>query len=106
MIQRRIRMSEAVHRAIDVLHPDVKRKVRAALDEIRKDPAAGLPLQGELTGFRKVVLGTWRIVYRVERRAAGIYAVGRRSTVYTEAIDRAQRRIEEARRGRRRASRS
>lgn len=43
--------------------PKVLRKVLIMLDS----PDAGYPLGGELTGFRKLVVGhnTWRIVYRV-----------------------------------------
>ena len=43
--------------------PKVLKKVLILLDS----PDAGYPLGGELTGFRKLVVGrnTWRIVYRV-----------------------------------------
>src|SRR5882757_8622781 len=43
--------------------PKVLKKILLLLD----DAEAGYPLGGELTGFRKLVVGrnTWRIVYRI-----------------------------------------
>jgi mRNA interferase RelE/StbE len=74
--------------------PKVLRKILLLLDS----PAAGYPLGGELTGFRKLVVGrnTWRIVYRlVDDKAieiCEIWAVGARADaeVYAEAIARAR----------------
>jgi mRNA interferase RelE/StbE len=72
--------------------PKVLKKVLILLDS----PDAGYPLGGELTGFRKLVVGrnTWRIVYRVvdERQIeiCEVWAVGARADaeVYAEATAR------------------
>ena len=71
----------------------VLRKVLVLVDE----PRAGRPLGGELTGFRKLVVGrnTWRVVYRVVGDAVvvcEIWAVGLRADaeVYGEATARAR----------------
>jgi mRNA interferase RelE/StbE len=72
--------------------PKVLKKVLILLDS----PEAGYPLGGELTGFRKFVVGrnTWRIVYRVlnEKRIeiCEVWAVGARADaeVYAEATAR------------------
>lgn len=72
--------------------PKVLKKVLLLLDS----PLAGYPLGGELTGFRKLVVGpnTWRIVYRVIDAKAieicEIWAVGERADdeVYAEAASR------------------
>lgn len=61
-------------------------------------PTAGYPLGGELTGFRKLVVGsdTWRIVYRVvdekQIEICEVWAVGARADaeVYAEATARVQ----------------
>jgi mRNA interferase RelE/StbE len=72
--------------------PRVLKKVLLLAD----DAEAGYPLGGELTGFRKLIVGrnTWRIVYRiVEDKAIEIcevWAVGPRADaeVYAEAVGR------------------
>jgi mRNA interferase RelE/StbE len=69
--------------------PKVLKKVLILLDS----PDAGHPLGGELTGFRKLVVGrnTWRIVYRVvdekQIEICEVWAVGARADaeVYAEA---------------------
>ena len=72
--------------------PKVLKKVLLLLD----DPKAGYPLGGELTGFRKLVVGrnTWRVVYRIDDEGCveicEIWAVGARADaeVYAEAAAR------------------
>jgi mRNA interferase RelE/StbE len=72
--------------------PKVLKKVLILLDS----PDAGYPLGGELTGFRKLVVGrnTWRIVYRVvddkQIEICEVWAVGARADaeVYAEAVAR------------------
>ncbi len=73
--------------------PRVLKKVLILLD----NPAAGEPLGGVLTGFRKLVVGRnhWRIVYRVTDQGTvevcEVWCVGARSDaeVYAEASSRA-----------------
>lgn len=72
--------------------PKVLKKVLLLLDS----PEAGYPLGGELTGFRKLVVGrnTWRIVYRLVDdktiEICEVWAVGARADgeVYAEATAR------------------
>lgn len=72
--------------------PKVLKKVLILLDS----PEAGYPLGGELTGFRKLVVGrnTWRIVHRVvddkQVEICEVWAVGARADaeVYAEATAR------------------
>lgn len=81
--------------AIDDLRrigPDTVPKVLKKVLILLTDPKAGYPLGGELTGYRKLVVGrnTWRIVYRLVETAVEICevrAVGARADaeVYTEA---------------------
>ncbi len=65
------------------LPPERKRKVRAALAELQRDPDLGEPLERELTGMRRVRVGQLRIVYRVLALAAEIVAIGPRRSIYT-----------------------
>ena len=72
--------------------PKVLKKVLLLLD----DPEAGHCLGGELTGYRKLVVGrnTWRIVYRVAAdktvEICEVWAVGARADaeIYAEAAAR------------------
>jgi mRNA interferase RelE/StbE len=72
--------------------PKVLKKILLLLD----NPEAGYPLGGELTGFRKLVVGrnTWRVVYRVTDdksvEICEVWAVGERADVevYAEAAAR------------------
>lgn len=74
--------------------PKVLKKVLLLLDS----PRAGYPLGGNLTGFRKLVVGrnTWRIVYRLVDdktvEVCEVWAVGARADaeVYAEATARVQ----------------
>jgi mRNA interferase RelE/StbE len=79
------------------LGPDAAVKVLRKILVLVEEPRAGQPLGGELTGFRKLVVGrnTWRVVYRVVGDAVvvcEIWAVGRRADgeVYAEATARAR----------------
>ncbi|MBO4269296.1 MULTISPECIES: type II toxin-antitoxin system RelE family toxin [Microbispora] len=72
--------------------PKVLKKILLLLD----NPEAGYPLGGELTGFRKLVVGrnTWRVVYRITDEKSieicEVWAVGERADgeVYAEATAR------------------
>ena len=70
--------------AIRVLPPDVKRRIRAAVDELKADPARGEPLGGELSGLSRARVGRYRIVYRVGDNTVQIVAVGPRRTIYVD----------------------
>ncbi|MGW3367281.1 type II toxin-antitoxin system RelE family toxin [Streptosporangium canum] len=73
--------------------PDAVPKVLKKILLLLENPEAGYPLGGELTGFRKLVVGrnTWRVVYRITDDKAveicEIWAVGERADaeVYAEA---------------------
>ncbi|WP_433359395.1 type II toxin-antitoxin system RelE family toxin [Streptosporangium sp. CA-115845] len=82
--------------AIDDLRrigPDAVPKVLKKILLLLENPEAGYPLGGELTGFRKLVVGrnTWRVVYRITDDKAveicEVWAVGERADaeVYAEA---------------------
>lgn len=78
------------------LGPDTAPKILKKIVRLLDSPQAGYPLGGELTGFRKLVVGrnTWRVVYRVVDQQTieicEIWAIGARadSEVYAEATAR------------------
>jgi mRNA interferase RelE/StbE len=72
------------------LHPDLKRKIRAGLDALVKEPEAGKVLLDDLEGFRSFRVGRFRIIYRVGRDLIEIVAIGPRRTIYEETLKRLQ----------------
>lgn len=69
------------------LHPELKGKVRAGLDLILTDPAAGKALRGELADLRSLRIGRFRVVYRVAPgRLIELVAIGPRRTIYEDTL--------------------
>ena len=67
------------------LHPKLKRKLRAALEQIAAEPHLGKPLKDELEGLRSLRLGRFRVIYHL---GAGhdidLVAFGPREGIYEE----------------------
>ena len=81
----RLRLAEATVSLIRGLHPDIRKKVRAGLEAIAKNPDAGKPLRLELAGLRSFRVGRFRIVYRMAAKGVlEVVAVGPRKTIYEE----------------------
>ena len=70
--------------AIRKLDPGTRNKVRAAVDELSKDPLRGKPLSFTLKGLRSWRNGDWRIIYRAEAEkvVVVVVTVGHRRDVY------------------------
>jgi mRNA interferase RelE/StbE len=67
------------------MHPQLKRKVRAALQAIQTDPTAGKTLKDDLSGLRSFRISRFRIIYRVmSGRYIDIVAIGPRRSIYEE----------------------
>ena len=68
------------------LHPNLKRKVRASLATLSRDPHAGKSLREELDGLRSFRVGRIRIIFRLldEERTVEIVAIGPRTNIYEE----------------------
>lgn len=80
-----LRIPDDVAGLIRGLHPAIKRKVRAALQEIVATPTCGKALKEELAGLRSFRLGRLRIVYRLaDDRVIEIVTLGPRRTVYED----------------------
>jgi mRNA interferase RelE/StbE len=61
-----VRFIDAAIEDLTRLSHDIRLRVFKKLLLLEKDPGAGRPLGGSLTGYRKLVVGNrdWRIVYR------------------------------------------
>lgn len=70
--------------AIRKLDPGTRNRVRAAVDELSKDPLQGKPLSFTLKGLRSWRTGDWRIIYRAEaeRVVVVVVTIGHRRDVY------------------------
>ena len=68
------------------LHPENKRKIKQALNELRQNPQVGKDLQEELFGFKSLRLKKYRIIYMIneEDNYIEIYHIGPRSDVYEQ----------------------
>jgi len=82
----RIRFAPEAARFIEKLHPENRKIIRQALDQIRRNPYSGHDLQEELSGFKSVKSKRYRIIYKVEERSSSIdiYVVGHRRDVYEQ----------------------
>lgn len=85
--QIRFRVPAEVAQLVRGLHPDIKRKVRAALDRLAQDVEAGRTLQGDLQGLRSLRVARFRVIYRAPaRRVIEIVTIGPRDRVYEETL--------------------
>lgn len=80
----RLLYSETSRNLIGKLHPDIKPVIRAKLDKLIKEPFMGKNLERELSGYRSLRAGRFRIIYRLndEEQIIEIHFIGRRKDVY------------------------
>ena len=80
-----LRVAPEVRTVIRRLHPELKRKLRAALADILDDSTCGKSLKEELEGYWSLRLGRSRIIYRIGEGVVEIVAIGPRESIYEEA---------------------
>jgi len=80
----RIKLPVEVAGLVRSLHPQIKRKIRSALDAILEEPTSGKQLRGELAAYRSFRVGKIRIIYREKNRIIEIVAIGAREVIYYE----------------------
>ena len=69
------------------LHPQLKKKIRAALQEIIVGPHTGKALKDELKGLRSYRLKRIRIIYQFTSKIyIDIIAIGPRKNIYEETF--------------------
>ncbi|MDP3730416.1 MAG: type II toxin-antitoxin system RelE/ParE family toxin [Candidatus Omnitrophota bacterium] len=85
-----------------IYHPDVlkedlrdipaniKSRISKAIEtRLLRDPVMfGQPLRQSLKGYRKLRVGDWRVIYRVEHSSIIILIIGNRKDVYQEVFRR------------------
>lgn len=82
----RLKLTEETRSLIQHLHPELKRKVRAALNQILRDPYSGKALRDDLEGLRSFPVGRFRIIYRPFPMIIEIVAIGPRKSIYEDTL--------------------
>ena len=73
-------------RLLSKLHPENKKLIRAALEDLRNNPYAGNDLQEELYGYKSFKLKRYRVLYNIneEENTIQIFHIGHRKDVYEQ----------------------
>lgn len=62
---------------------------RAITEKLTTQPEVfGKPLRRSLRGYRRLRVGDYRVIYRIEKSSVKIFAIGHRSVVYEEHVKR------------------
>jgi mRNA interferase RelE/StbE len=81
----KLRVPDDIVSLIKGMHPLLKKRVRAALEEILSDPYCGKALKEELAGLRSFRIKRFRIIYKVSsKKEVNIVALGPRKYIYEE----------------------
>jgi mRNA interferase RelE/StbE len=80
----KIQYTQKAVKAFKKLNPDIKEKLRIAIEELKIQPGAGKQLAGPLKGLRSLRVGDYRIIYRKEVQVLVILiiTIGHRKEVY------------------------
>ena len=86
MISYKIRFTPEAAGLFSKLHPENKKLIKFALNELRQTPYSGHDLQEELSGFKSYSSKRYRILYKVneEEQAIEVYYIGYRKDVYEQ----------------------
>ena len=80
-----LRVPVHVAELIRGVHPQIKRKLRAAIETIAAEPRGGKALKDDLAGLWSFRVGKFRIVYRIAAgRCVELIACGPRERIYEE----------------------
>lgn len=81
-------MSDETAELVRTLHPELKRKIKAALQSVLSDPLSGKVLRDELEGLQSYKVGKFRVVYKTvtDKCIIEVVAIGPRKTIYEETL--------------------
>jgi mRNA interferase RelE/StbE len=84
---KKLRVPDEIVSLIRGMHPILKKKVEAALNEISHDPYCGKAMKEELAGLRSYRIKRFRIIYKVStKKQISIIALGPRKYIYEETF--------------------
>ena len=74
---------DSIRQYIRHSHPELRRRIRQALNDVVDGKEVGKPLTAELEGLRSYRIGRFRIIYRiVDQTRLEIVAIGPRPGIY------------------------
>lgn len=83
--RRKLKVPQETASFLRGLHPDIKRKVKAALGDILEDPECGKALKDNLKGLKSLRVGRFRIIYRAAKKnVIEVVAFGPRAAIYKD----------------------
>jgi mRNA-degrading endonuclease RelE of RelBE toxin-antitoxin system len=83
----KLKVTDEIVTLIRGSHPQLKRKIKAALKQILSDPETGKSLRDELEGLKSFQVGRFRIIYRITSKDfIEIVAIGPRKIIYEETF--------------------
>ena len=82
----KMRFTSEAARLLSKFHPDSKKLIKQALNDLQQNPFTGKDLHEELQGFKSSKLRRYRIIYSIneENNFLEIYYVGHRKDVYEQ----------------------
>ena len=83
----KLRVPDRIATLIRKSHPEIKRKIKAGLEHIQKEPGVGKSLKDELDGLKSYPVSRFRIIYRIStKNIIEIVAIGPRKKIYEETF--------------------
>lgn len=69
---------------ISSLSTEWRGKIKTAIETklITSPEVFGIPLRNTLKGYRKLRIGDYRVIFRIESKTVKIFAIGHRSNIY------------------------
>ena len=85
-----VRIPPPVAASVRHLPPEIKTKIRRALEEIEQDPFLGKPLKEPLKGLFSFRVSLYRIIYQIREKEilVEVIDIAKRSVVYQRALAR------------------
>lgn len=79
-----IRIKQSAANALARVNRPERERIIERIDQLRDNPGAGSVLKGELSGLRRIRVGTYRVVYEIRDQELVILVVriGHRREVY------------------------
>lgn len=75
--------SSPAKEAAKKLNPAIKPIIKESIESLMDDPYLGKELMEELSGYRSIVIGKYRVIYRLnEPSVIEIHFIGHRRDVY------------------------
>ena len=85
-----VRIPPEVGASLRHLHPEIKTKIRRALEEMERDPFLGKPLKEPLKGLFSFRVSLYRIIYQIRAKEVlvEVIDIAKRSAVYQRVLAR------------------